>query len=132
MRAALDALAAVAPGRPAGGRAIAVLGHMAELGPDAPAEHEAVGRTLARLGIARLIAVGEQARPLLRGTALEGCWTGEATWVPDADAAIALLRAELRPADVVLVKASRAARLERVAQAVTDDAEPDEDGSDRT
>jgi UDP-N-acetylmuramoyl-tripeptide--D-alanyl-D-alanine ligase len=42
--------------------------------------------------------------------------------VPDTDAAIAMLRAELRPGDVVLVKASRAASLERVALAIADDA----------
>jgi hypothetical protein len=46
-------------------------------------------------------------------------WAGRSEHVPDVDAAIALLRAELRPQDVVLVKASRAAGLERVALALT-------------
>jgi UDP-N-acetylmuramoyl-tripeptide--D-alanyl-D-alanine ligase len=75
-----------------------------------------------RLDVSRLIAVGEQARPIQHGAALEGSWNGESSWVPDIDAAIAMLRAELRPGDVVLVKASRAASLERVALAVADDA----------
>jgi UDP-N-acetylmuramoyl-tripeptide--D-alanyl-D-alanine ligase len=123
MRAALKALAAVSrPRRERGGRSFAVLGPMAELGPDGPAEHDALGRLAVRLDVSRLIAVGEQARPIQHGAALEGSWNGESSWVPDIDAAIAMLRAELRPGDVVLVKASRAASLERVALAVADDA----------
>ncbi len=125
MRAALEALATVARTRlREGGRSFAALGQMAELGSAAPAEHEAVGRLAARLDVARLIAVGEEARPILHGAALEGSWTGEGSWVPDVDSAVALLRAELRPRDVVLVKASRAAQLERVAAAIGDDPVP--------
>jgi UDP-N-acetylmuramoyl-tripeptide--D-alanyl-D-alanine ligase len=45
------------------------------------------------------------------------------TWVPDPESAVARLREELRPGDVVLVKASRAASLERVALAIADDTE---------
>lgn len=122
MRAALDTLAAVAASRQrSGGRSFAVLGHMAELGATAPAEHEELGRLTARLGVDRLIAVGETARPIERAAALEGSWGGAASWVPDVDEAVALLRTELRPGDVVLVKASRAASLERVALAIADD-----------
>jgi UDP-N-acetylmuramoyl-tripeptide--D-alanyl-D-alanine ligase len=129
MRAALDALAAVVRSRrSAGGRSFAVLGEMAELGPAGPAEHEALGRLAARLGVARVVAVGERARPIRHGAALEGSESGESSWVPDVEAAIALLRAELRPGDVVLVKASRAASLERVALAIADDAMSGSDG----
>jgi UDP-N-acetylmuramoyl-tripeptide--D-alanyl-D-alanine ligase len=104
--------------RCAGGRSFAVLGPMAELGPDAPAEHDTLGRLAVRLDISRVVAVGEDARPIQHGAALEGSWDGESSWVPDVDAAVALLRAEVRPGDVVLVKASRAAGLERVALAL--------------
>jgi UDP-N-acetylmuramoyl-tripeptide--D-alanyl-D-alanine ligase len=137
MRAALDALAAVVAARRAlGVRAFAVLGEMAELGASAPAEHEAIGRYAAQQGIARVVAVGDPARSIERGAALEGSWDGDASWVPDAGAAVALLRDELRARDVVLVKASRAASLERVALAIADDTvsgfgtppEPDESG----
>jgi UDP-N-acetylmuramoyl-tripeptide--D-alanyl-D-alanine ligase len=128
MRAGLEALAAVARVRSErGGRSFAVLGPMAELGPAGVAEHEKVGRLAARLDISRVIAVGEDARPIERGTALEasasgdGSWGGESSWVPDVAAAIAVLRTELRSDDVVMVKASRAASLERVALAITDD-----------
>ena len=123
MRAALKALVAIArPRRADGGRSFAVLGPMAELGPDGPAEHDAIGRLAVRLDVSQLIAVGEQARPIQHGAATAGSWDGEARWVPDVDAAIGLLRAELRRDDVVLVKASRAASLERVALAILEDA----------
>jgi UDP-N-acetylmuramoyl-tripeptide--D-alanyl-D-alanine ligase len=120
MRAALETLGAVGQARR--GRSFAVLGQMAELGAGGPAEHEAVGRLAARLALARLVVVGEPARPIGRGAALEGSWTGTASWVPDIAAALALLREELRPGDVVLVKASRAAGLERVAAGLLADA----------
>jgi UDP-N-acetylmuramoyl-tripeptide--D-alanyl-D-alanine ligase len=119
MRAALKALASVARAR--GARSFAVLGHMAELGEDARAEHDALGRLAVRLDVSRLVAVGEQARPVQHGAALDGSWNGEASWVPDVESAVALLRAELRPGDVVLVKASRAASLERVALSIVED-----------
>ncbi len=124
MRAALKALASVArPRRATGGRSFAVLGPMAELGDAEREEHDAVGRMAVRLDIARVIAVGEAARPIQQGAALEGSWDGESEWVPDVYAAVARLRAELRPGDVVLVKASRAASLERVALAIAQDAD---------
>ena len=118
VRAALKTLAAIGRTRPA--RTVAVLGEMAELGADAAVEHDAIGRLAVRLDISRLIAVGAAARPMAHGAALEGSWDGESTWVADSDAALILLQHELRPGDVVLVKASRAASLERVAIAIGD------------
>ena len=118
VRAALKTLAAIGRARPA--RTVAVLGEMAELGADAADEHDAIGRLAVRLDISRLIAVGAAARPMAHGAALEGSWDGESTWVADSDAALTLLQHELRPGDVVLVKASRAASLERIAIALGD------------
>ncbi len=115
MRAALKALVALGAG---GRRTWAVLGEMRELGPDSIAEHDALGRLAVRLDVRRLVVVGEGARPMHLGAGMEGSWGDESVFVPDADAAVALLRAELRPGDVVLVKASRAAGLERVAEAL--------------
>jgi UDP-N-acetylmuramoyl-tripeptide--D-alanyl-D-alanine ligase len=130
MRVALEALVAMTKPAP-DGRAFAVLGEMAELGSLGPQAHEDLGRLAVRLGVGRLIAVGDVARQIQHGATLEGSTDGEPSWVPDADAAIALLRSELRPGDVVLVKASRAARLERVALAIAGDAAPrDEHGGD--
>lgn len=114
MRAALKALAALGRGR----RTWAVLGQMLELGDSSTAEHDALGRLAVRHNVSRLVAVGEGARPIQLGAAHEGSWGDEASWVPDADAALAMLRAELRSGDVVLIKASRATGLERLAEAL--------------
>ncbi len=122
MRAALVTLAAIGAARPSG-RTWAVLGEMAELGPASDTAHHELGRHVAQLGIDRLIAVGDRARPIIDGATLEG-WTAEPPeWVPDVAAATELLAAGVRPGDAVLVKASRAAGLERVALALTDDHE---------
>jgi len=115
MRAALRALAAMGQGR----RTWAVLGKMAELGDEALAEHDAVGRLAVRLNVSKLVAVGGiEASWLQLGAYNEGSWGEESVHVSDAQAAVDLLRSELRPGDVVLVKASRSVGLEGVAQAL--------------
>jgi len=122
MRAALKALANVHRARRAsGGRSFAVLGQMNELGDTSAIEHTDLGRFAVRLDISQVVAVGDLARPLYLGAHLEGSWNGESAWVPDVDGAIAYLREHLRPGDVVLVKASRSASLERVALAIAED-----------
>ncbi|MCF3181522.1 MULTISPECIES: UDP-N-acetylmuramoyl-tripeptide--D-alanyl-D-alanine ligase [unclassified Streptomyces] len=120
MRAALRALAAMGgAGKEGGGRTWAVLGPMAELGDASLAEHDAVGRLAVRLNVSRLVAVGgREASWLQLGAYNEGSWGEESVLVSDAQAAIDLLRSELRPGDVVLVKASRSVGLERVALAL--------------
>jgi UDP-N-acetylmuramoyl-tripeptide--D-alanyl-D-alanine ligase len=120
MRAALRALVAMGESaRAKGGRTWAVLGQMAELGDEALAEHDAVGRLAVRLNVGKLVAVGgQEARWLQLGAYNEGSWGEESVHVSDAEAAIDLLRSELRPGDVVLVKASRSVGLEKVAEAL--------------
>ncbi|ELP70316.1 UDP-N-acetylmuramoyl-tripeptide--D-alanyl-D-alanine ligase [Streptomyces turgidiscabies] len=120
MRAALRALAAMGKASQAqGGRTWAVLGKMAELGDEALAEHDAVGRLAVRLNVGKLVAVGgREASWLQLGAYNEGSWGEESVHVSDAQAAVDLLRSELRPGDVVLVKASRSVGLESVAQAL--------------
>jgi UDP-N-acetylmuramoyl-tripeptide--D-alanyl-D-alanine ligase len=101
-------------------RSWAVLGEMAELGDDAISEHDRVGRLVVRLDVSRLIVVGT-GRPMSamhHGAVMEGSWGSESTMVADADAALALLRAELQAGDVVLVKASNAAGLGALAEAL--------------
>jgi UDP-N-acetylmuramoyl-tripeptide--D-alanyl-D-alanine ligase len=111
MRAALAALT----GLP-GSRRIAVLGAMAELGPDAPAEHRRLGRDAAAAGIDLIVAVGADAVGIAEGAAAAGRRAGgESVHVPDRAAARALLSEALRPGDVVLVKASRSYGLELLA-----------------
>ncbi|GAA2078283.1 UDP-N-acetylmuramoyl-tripeptide--D-alanyl-D-alanine ligase [Streptomyces albiaxialis] len=115
MRAALRALAAMGSGR----RTWAVLGEMAELGDEALAEHDAIGRLAVRLNVSKLVAVGgQEAAWLDMGAKNEGSWGEESVHVSDAEAAVDLLRGELRAGDVVLVKASRSVGLERVAEAL--------------
>jgi UDP-N-acetylmuramoyl-tripeptide--D-alanyl-D-alanine ligase len=118
MRAGLQALAWMAS--EGGRRGWAVLGEMAELGEDAISEHDRIGRLAVRLDVSRLVVVGtgRSMRAMHDGAVMEGSWGGEATMVDDADAALVLLRAELRPGDVVLVKASNAAGLGALAQAL--------------
>ncbi|MGW5848543.1 UDP-N-acetylmuramoyl-tripeptide--D-alanyl-D-alanine ligase [Streptomyces sp. NPDC055254] len=120
MRAALRALAAMGgTARANGGRTWAVLGPMAELGDASLAEHDAVGRLAVRLNVSKLVAVGgREASWLQLGAYNEGSWGEESVVVSDAQAAVDLLRSELRPGDVVLVKASRSVGLERVALAL--------------
>jgi len=120
VRAGLDALAHLAG--QGSGRGFAVLGHMAELGDTSRPSHEDIGEYAARAGLAGLIAVGEEAAPLLDGARRVRSWTGEALAVPDGAAAVEFLANRLKPADVVLVKASRAAHLEGVAAALLGEA----------
>jgi UDP-N-acetylmuramoyl-tripeptide--D-alanyl-D-alanine ligase len=120
MRAALKTLAAAGRG---GRRTWAVLGEMAELGDAAWDAHDEIGRLCVRLDVNKLVVVGAAAKGIHAGAGLEGSWGDETTYVDDADAAIRLLHDGLQPGDVVLVKASRAAGLERVALALTPDPE---------
>jgi UDP-N-acetylmuramoyl-tripeptide--D-alanyl-D-alanine ligase len=120
-RAALEALRHLARG---GRRGFAVLGHMAELGDIADDSHAEVGRLAAQAGVAGLIAVGEEARPVLDGARAETGWHGEAIAAPDAAGAVAALDNLLRPGDVVLVKASKSAGLWEVADRLLAEAAP--------
>ena len=104
MRAALEHLAS----SPAD-RRVAVLGTMAELGPDAPRFHREIGELADRLGIDVLITVGEAALPIADGFA-----NGERYGVATPEEAGALLDELANPGDRVLIKGSRSASLERV------------------
>lgn len=111
--AALHTLAAM---RGSERRGWAVLGPLGELGAAETAAHREIGVLAARLGVQRLVVVGRQAEPMHRGAVEEGGGTGEsAVLVPDVAAALELLRAEVAAGDVVLIKASRAFGLERIA-----------------
>jgi UDP-N-acetylmuramoyl-tripeptide--D-alanyl-D-alanine ligase len=118
MAAALRTLARMAGDD--GRRTWAVLGVMGELGESGADAHEEIGRLAARLRIDRLVAVDEQAAAIGHGARLEGKDEGVTVpvLVPDVEAAVGLLDAELRPGDVVLVKASKVAALWRVADAL--------------
>jgi UDP-N-acetylmuramoyl-tripeptide--D-alanyl-D-alanine ligase len=103
MRAALEHLAARAGERPRR----AILGEMAELGAASLAYHLEIGELAKALGI-EVIGVGELAR----------AYSPEA-WAASADEALALAKERIRPGDAVLVKASRSAGLEGIADGIT-------------
>ncbi|MGV0992466.1 MAG: UDP-N-acetylmuramoyl-tripeptide--D-alanyl-D-alanine ligase [Mycobacterium sp.] len=118
MRAGLQALAVMARSGGSARRSWAVLGEMGELGEESITEHDRVGRLAVRLDISRLVVVGT-GRPMSamhQGAVMEGSWGAESVMVPDAESALELLRAELEPGDVVLVKASNAAGLGALAE----------------
>ena len=101
-----------------GQRLVAVLGHMAELGPVEFEEHEKLGQLVVRIGVERLITVGERARTIARAAIREGQLPEDVASYEDPSEAAADVRAWARPGDVVLVKGSRVAGLERVAEAL--------------
>ncbi|MEV6983173.1 UDP-N-acetylmuramoyl-tripeptide--D-alanyl-D-alanine ligase [Sphaerisporangium sp. NPDC051017] len=107
MRAAFDALGRLGENR----RRFAVVASLRELGEDADALNEEVGRVAAGAGLTGLWVVGEHPWPVLAGA--KGA---PAVHVPGPAEAAAELSALLRPGDVVLVKGPRAVGLERVAE----------------
>ncbi len=109
MTAAIDTLV----GLPCSGRRIAVLGDMGELGEHAESAHREIGRLLAERGVDMLFAVGSMSY-LYAGEAREAGLRVISEFDTVEDAVVTLQRA-LRPGDLVLVKASRTAGLERIS-----------------
>lgn len=121
MNAALDALAAI--GERGARRTVAVLGEMLELGSSAEADHLAVGAHAAALGVDVLVTVGAAADAIAEGARRTPGWAGESVTTAGRAQASDWLRHNVVARDVVLVKASRGAALEHVADVLTD--EPD-------
>ena len=97
---------------------VAVLGAMAELGAASDVEHERVGELAARLGIDHLVVVGAGARRIAVGATREGVEPDRVTRIETLEGAAEAARRVAGPGDVVLIKGSRAAGLERVAEAL--------------
>jgi UDP-N-acetylmuramoyl-tripeptide--D-alanyl-D-alanine ligase len=97
---------------PVAGRRIAVLGRMGELGEESVTEHERVGLAAAELGFHFLITVGDEARTIATAARRKGLKNA----MPTADhaAAVSTLSEVLQAGDVVLVKGSFSARMDRV------------------
>ncbi len=118
MRAALEFLARQK--ETTGGRAVAVMGDMLELGDFTRAGHESVGETAARLGIDLVYVIGDFAEDVGRGAARAGRNEGTVRTYPKGsqDNLTRDLLGAVRPGDAVLVKGSRGMRMERVVQAL--------------
>jgi UDP-N-acetylmuramoyl-tripeptide--D-alanyl-D-alanine ligase len=119
MNAALDALAAI--GRRGGRRTVAVLGEMLELGETSPAQHAEVGAHAAGLGVDVVLTVGEAAGAIAEGARGTPGWAGETVPTAGRERAADWLRHNVGARDVVLVKASRGAALEHLAEMLAHD-----------
>jgi UDP-N-acetylmuramoyl-tripeptide--D-alanyl-D-alanine ligase len=99
---------------PCKGRRVAVLGDMAELGVHSEAAHAEVGRRAAELGIGQLFAVGKMA-PVM-GRAARSAGLNRVFEFEDVETAAAAVKSFVKQGDILLLKASRASRLERVSE----------------
>jgi len=118
---------------PCKGRRVAVLGDMAELGAHSESAHAEVGRRAAQLGVGQLFAVGKMA-PVMAQAAREA-GLNRVIELADVESAAAALKSFLKTGDVVLLKASRATRLERITavlRANGNGPSPRRSGADRT
>ncbi len=112
MLAALETLREM----PCSGRRAAVLGDMAELGSQTRAAHEEAGQRAAQLGVDRLFAVGKMAA--VTAGAARAAGLAAVDEFADAGAAAEAVKAYLRAGDVLLLKASRVTKLEKLAEAL--------------
>ena len=103
---------------PTGGKRIAVLGDMAELGQASESAHVEAGRLAARLGLDGLVAVGQWADTTVRAAQEAGLANVAA--FDDVNVAGQALAKKLEPGDVVLIKGSRAAKMERIIEAFSE------------
>jgi len=110
MRAALETLCDL----PFQGRRVAILGDMGELGQQSEAAHREIGRYAAELKIGQLFTVGKMAALMARAARDAGLT--RVIEFEEVEAAVRAVKNFLKPGDVVLLKASRSSRLERIAE----------------
>ena len=110
MRAALETLC----GLPLQGRRVAILGDMAELGAQTEAAHAEIGKFAAELKIGQLFTVGKNSAATAKAARDAGLL--RVIEFTDVEAAMKVMTNFLKPGDVVLLKASRSSRLERIAE----------------
>ncbi|MED6326001.1 MAG: UDP-N-acetylmuramoyl-tripeptide--D-alanyl-D-alanine ligase, partial [Verrucomicrobiota bacterium] len=118
LQAALETLKSF----PIRGKVIAVLGDMAELGESSEPAHSEAGEQVAKLGLNGLIAVGQWGDVMVR--AAQGAGLANVAAFEDAAHAGKALAMKLTPGDLVLVKGSRSAKLERVLGALREELQP--------
>lgn len=112
MKASLSVLAK------ATGRKLALLGDMLELGERSELLHEEVGKSAAEAGVDILVTVGERAEAIAKAASLAGL---RSVYHLGRDEAAAFIKAELRPGDTLLVKASRGMALEKIIKLITEE-----------
>jgi UDP-N-acetylmuramoyl-tripeptide--D-alanyl-D-alanine ligase len=112
MRASFQVLAAATPGP--GGRRIAVLGDMLELGPDSPKLHAGLAEALVAAQVDQVFTCGQYMARLY--DALPAARRG--AHAPNSEALVPLIRAAVRAGDVVVVKGSLGSRMGRIVDAL--------------
>ena len=110
-----------------GGRALAVLGSMGELGDTAEQAHQEIGRLAAELGLERLFTYGDHADELAAGAAAAGLASDQVVVAHSHEELTEAVIAALQEGDWVLVKGSRAMEMERVVEGMTRDVKGSED-----
>jgi UDP-N-acetylmuramoyl-tripeptide--D-alanyl-D-alanine ligase len=110
MLAALETLCDL----PLQGRRVAVLGDMAELGASSEAAHAEVGKRAAELGLGQLFTVGKMAGVMAQAARDAGL--ARVVEFSEVEGALKAVKSMLKAGDVVLLKASRSLRLERIAE----------------
>jgi UDP-N-acetylmuramoyl-tripeptide--D-alanyl-D-alanine ligase len=114
MKAALDVLAEFSPAEDA--KRIAVLGHMAELGQYTEQEHRMIGMHAAETGVDMLITVGAVSVDTRRGAIEAGIPEDQTHQFENATEAGRWMDREVNKGDIVLIKGSQSARMERVVK----------------
>lgn len=109
MKAAIDMLCDIQPAE--GGRHVAVLGDMLELGEDSPKYHAEIGEYIASKGVDLLVCYGKNAESIAKRADELGYHAG---WSTEKSKILNFLKFKLRPGDVVLFKASRGVHLEEI------------------
>lgn len=117
MQAALEVLASTGGGE----TTLAVLADMMELGDRADELHAEVGRQAARLGISRLVFVGNYGSSFCNGFISAGGDAGAVTLCPDKEAAWSLIKPSLEGFGAILVKGSRATKMELISDRILEE-----------
>ncbi|MBU0646191.1 hypothetical protein KJ611_01785 [Patescibacteria group bacterium] len=114
VRAALEVLGQFTP--QGDGQRIAALGQMAELGRYSRDEHRLIGHQVAEIGVSLLVTVGEEALGIRAGAIEAGLTDGQCAHFDNSEEAGRHLDKEVRTGDIVLVKGSQSARMEKVVK----------------
>ena len=104
-----------------GVKTLAVPADMMELGEDAETLHAEVGRTAARLSIARLVFVGEYGRAFVEGFTEAGGDRDSVTWSRDKHEAWKTIEPHLDSFGAILVKGSRVMKMETIADQILEE-----------
>ena len=112
MSAAISSLAFLATK----GRGIAILGGMGELGANAPQAHRDAGKQVFEAGAALLVTVGDAAQGIAQGAGEAGMAAAQIHRCDTHEEAARAVQPTLASGDWILVKGSRAARMERVVE----------------